>query len=215
VIKHRPCPYGPFLMVEETITFWSDTIRIEGLLCMQDGNRGAVITHPHPSYGGSMYNQIVEILASVYQEKGFSTLRFNFRGVGSSQGDYDQGKGEKEDVRSALHCLHERGKDYLDLAGYSFGAWVNAKIMDSEPLIKSIIMLSPPVAFLEFPPFMQSPKIQAVVTGDRDEIAPAGSIKEMVAGWNPAARFAVIEGADHFYLGKTDLLHSVLSRFID
>jgi len=201
-------------MVEEKITFQSDTIQIEGLLCVQDGERGAVITHPHPSYGGSMYNKVVEVLTTVYQEKGFSTLRFNFRGVGSSEGDYDQGDGEKEDVRSALHYLHERGKSDLNLAGYSFGAWVNAKIIDSEPLIKRIIMVSPPVAFLEFSPFLQSPKIQVVVAGDRDEIAPAHRIKDMIVRWNPEARFEVIEGADHFYLGTCDALHSVLSRAI-
>jgi len=201
-------------MVEEKITFQSDTIQIEGLLCVQDGERGAVITHPHPSYGGSMYNKVVEVLTTVYREKGFSTLRFNFRGVGSSEGDYDQGDGEKEDVRSALHYLHERGKSDLNLAGYSFGAWVNAKIIDSEPLIKRIIMVSPPVAFLEFSPFLQSPKIQVVVAGDRDEIAPAHRIKDLIVRWNPEARFEVIEGADHFYLGTCDALHSVLSRAI-
>lgn len=201
-------------MVEEKITFQSDTIRIEGLLCVQDGERGAVITHPHPSYGGSMYNKVVEVLTTVYQEKGFSTLRFNFRGVGSSEGEYDQGDGEKEDVKSALHYLHERGKKDLNLAGYSFGAWVNATIIDSEPLIKRIIMVSPPVAFLEFSPFLQSPKIQVVVAGDRDEIAPVQRIKDLIVRWNPEARFEVIEGADHFYLGTCEALHSVLSRAI-
>jgi alpha/beta superfamily hydrolase len=201
-------------MVEEKITFRSDTIRIEGLLCLQAGERGAVITHPHSCYGGSMYNKVVEVLTAVYQEKGFSTLRFNFRGVGSSEGEYDQGDGETEDVRSALHYLHEREKSDLSLAGYSFGAWVNTKIMDSEPLIKSIVMVSPPVAFLEFSPFMQSPKIQVVVAGDRDEIAPAHRIKDLIVRWNPEARLEIIQGADHFYLGRYDALHSVLSRAI-
>lgn len=201
-------------MVEEKITFQSDSIQIEGLLCVQDGKRGAVITHPHPSYGGSMYNKVVEVLTTVYQEKGFSTLRFNFRGVGSSEGDYDQGDGEKEDVRSALHYLHERGKSDLNLAGYSFGAWVNAKIMDSEPVINRIIMVSPPVAFLDFSSLIPSPKIKVVVAGERDEIAPADRIRDLIATWNPAAHFEVIEGADHFYFGRIDTLYSALSRVI-
>lgn len=201
-------------MVEEKITFHSDTIQIEGLLCVQKGEKGAVVTHPHPLYGGSMYNQVVEILTTVYQEKGFSTLRFNFRGVGSSQGDYDQGKGEKEDVRSALHYLYERGKSEFDLAGYSFGAWVNAKIMDSEPVINRIVMVSPPVAFLDFSSLTPSPKIKVVVAGERDEIAPADRIRDLIATWNPAAHFEVIEGADHFYFGRIDTLYSVLSRAI-
>jgi len=201
-------------MVEEKITFRSDTIQIEGLLCVQDGERGAVITHPHPLYGGSMYNQVVEVLIATYQEGGFSTLRFNFRGVGSSGGQYDQGDGEAEDVRSALRYLGERGKSEVDLAGYSFGAWVNAKIMDSEPLVKRMIMVSPPVAFLEFSSSIQSPKLRAVVAGDRDEIAPAHSIRNLVARWNPTAHFEVIKGADHFYLGRIDALHAALSRAI-
>jgi alpha/beta superfamily hydrolase len=199
-------------MVEEKITFQSDSIRIEGLFYAQDGERGAVVTHPHPLYGGSMYNQVVEVLTSVYQEKGFSTLRFNFRGVGSSEGHYDQGDGERQDVRSAVRYLHERGKSDFDLAGYSFGAWVNATIMDSEPLIKRIIMVSPPVALLEFSSLIQSPKIKVVVVGDRDEIAPAHIIRDLIASWNPTARFELIEGADHFYSGKIDTLHTVLSR---
>jgi alpha/beta superfamily hydrolase len=199
-------------MLEERITFQSDTLQIEGLLCVQDGERGAVITHPHPLYGGSMHNQVVEVLSTVYQEKGFSTLRFNFRGVGSSEGNYDQGDGEREDVRSAVRYLHERGKSEFDLVGYSFGAWVNAGIMDSEPLIKRIIMVSPPVAITEFSPLIQNPKIKVVVGGDRDEIAPAHIIRDLIASWNPTVRFELIEGADHFYLDKIDTLHSVLSR---
>ncbi|MBW2310254.1 MAG: alpha/beta hydrolase [Deltaproteobacteria bacterium] len=203
-----------FHMVEEKIAFHSDTIQIEGLVYLQDGDKAAVITHPHPLYGGSMYNQVVEIMTTVYQKKGFSTLRFNFRGVGSSQGNYDQGEGEREDVRSALHYLHERGKSAIDLAGYSFGAWVNARIMDSEPLINRIIMVSPPVAFLDFSSLAPSPKIRVVIAGERDEIAPAERIRDLVSAWNPAAHFEVIEGANHLYFGRIDTLYSVLSRVI-
>jgi len=75
-------------------------------------------------------------------------------------------------------------------------------------------MVSPPVAFLEFPPIMQSPKIQVVVAGDRDEVAPAHRIKDLIIRWNPEARLEIIEGADHFYLGTCEALHSVLSRAI-
>jgi alpha/beta superfamily hydrolase len=202
-------------MAEEKIIFRSDTIGLEGLLSVQEGERGVVVTHPHPLYGGSMYNQVVEVVTAVYQEKGFSSLRFNFRGVGSSQGKYDQGDGEREDVRSALRCLYERGKIHLDLAGYSFGAWVNAKIMDSESMIRSVIMVSPPVAFLDFSCVRPSPKIKLVVAGERDDIGPPDTIRDLIATWNPAAHFEVVEGADHFYSGRIDTLHSVLARTMD
>ena len=89
-------------MTEEKIRFLSKDLLIEGLLCIQEGEKGVVVTHPHPLYGGTMYNQVVKTLVEVYQNKAFSTLRFNFRGVEGSEGNYDEGKGEQEDVRSAL-----------------------------------------------------------------------------------------------------------------
>ncbi len=201
-------------MIEEKIRFPSKGLRIEGLLCMQEGERGVVITHPHPLYGGTMYNQVVETLVKVYQGKGFSTLRFNFRGVGDSEGGYDQGKGEKEDVRSALSYMHDKGKRDFDLAGYSFGAWINAKIKDNESLLNRIIMISPPVAFLDFSFLSFNPKIKVIVTGGKDDIAPAYKIRDFINTWNPGAHFEVIDGADHFYSGRIDTLNSVLSRLI-
>ena len=97
-----------------------------------------------------MYNNVVESLVRVYQQAGYSTLRFNFRGVGSSHGEYGDGTGEQEDVRAALNCLWERGKQVIDLAGYSFGAWVNALTRPDGDIIRQMVMVSPPVAFLDF-----------------------------------------------------------------
>jgi alpha/beta superfamily hydrolase len=201
-------------MIEEKIRFLSKGLHIEGLLYMQEGERGVVITHPHPLYGGTMYNQVVETLVKIFHGKGFSTLRFNFRGVGDSEGSYDQGKGEKEDVRSALLYMHDKGKRDFDLAGYSFGAWINAKIKDTEFLLNRIIMISPPVAFLDFSFLSFNPNIKAIVTGGKDDIAPAYKIRNFINTWNPGAHFEVIEGADHFYSGRIDTLKSVLSRLI-
>lgn len=181
---------------------------------MKEGERGVVITHPHPLYGGTMYNQVVETLAKIYQDKDFSTLRFNFRGVGDSEGSYDQGKGERDDVRSALLYMYDKGKRDFDLAGYSFGAWVNAKIKDPEPMLSRIIMISPPVTFLDFSFLSFNPKIRVIVTGGKDDIAPADEIKDLLNTWNSEAHFEVIEGADHFYSGKIDTLENVLSRLI-
>ncbi|UCG99958.1 MAG: alpha/beta hydrolase [Deltaproteobacteria bacterium] len=202
-------------MKEEKIRFHSKGLLIEGLLCVREGERGVVVTHPHPLYGGTMYDQIVEALVTIYQGKGFSTLRFNFRGVGDSEGGYDQGKGEKEDVISALRYMYDRGKRDLDLAGYSFGAWVNAKVTDTESMPSSMIMISPPVTFLDFSFLSFNPKIEAVVTGGEDDIAPADKIRSLVFTWNPGARFEVIEGADHFYSGMIDALKSLLCHLID
>ena len=202
-------------MKEEKIRFHSEGLSIEGLLCMQGGERGVVITHPHPLYGGTMYNQVVETLVTIYQDKGFSTLRFNFRGAGDSEGSYDHGKGEKEDVRSALRYLYDNGKKQLDLAGYSFGAWVNAMITNPESMLSGVIMISPPVTFLDFSFLSFNPKIEAVVTGGKDDIAAVDRIRSLLYTWNPEARLEVIEGADHFYSGRIDTLKSALSRLID
>ena len=201
-------------MKEEKIRFHSKGLSIEGLLNMQRGERGVVITHPHPLYGGTMHNQVVETLVTIYQDKGFSTLRFNFRGAGDSEGSYDHGKGEKEDVRSALRYLYDNGKKQLDLAGYSFGAWVNAMITNPESMLSGMIMISPPVTFLDFSFLSFNPKIEAVVTGGTDDIAAVDRIRSLLYTWNPEARLEVIEGADHFYSGKIGQLKSVLSRLI-
>jgi len=201
-------------MTEEKIRFLSKDLLIEGLLCIQEGEKGVVVTHPHSLYGGTMYNQVVETLVEVYQDNAFSTLRFNFRGVGGSEGNYDEGKGEQEDVMSALRYMHEKGKRDVDLAGYSFGAWVNAKINDTHSLCNRIVMISPPVAFLDFSFLSLNPKIRLVVAGGKDEIAPADKITNVINTWNTKAHLEVIEGADHFYTGKIGSLKSTLSRFI-
>jgi len=201
-------------MAEEKIKFLSKDLFIEGLLCIQEGEKGVVVTHPHPLYGGTMYNQVVETLVEVYRNNAFSTLRFNFRGVAGSEGRYDEGKGEQEDVRSALQYMYERGKRDVDLAGYSFGAWVNAKINDTHSLCDRIVMISPPVAFLDFSFLSFNPKIRLVVAGGNDDIAPADTITNVINTWNQKAHLEVIEGADHFYTGKIGSLKSTLSRFI-
>jgi alpha/beta superfamily hydrolase len=202
------------MMKEEQIAFQSDGLRIEGLVGRQSGERGVVITHPHSLYGGTMYNQVVETLVRAYQNKGLTTLRFNFRGVGQSEGRYGEGRGEKEDVISALRYLYGLEKSAIDLAGYSFGAWVNAHITPSDFSVGGMIMVSPPVAFLDFSFLSGDQRIKAVVAGGRDDIAPADQISRLMATWNPAALLEVIDGADHFYSGKIEILDSVLSRLI-
>lgn len=95
--------------MEEKISFLSGDYELEGLFAKVSGDKGVVITHPHPLYGGDMYNPVVNTIASAYQKNGFATLRFNFRGVGKSQGNYDDGIGEQKDVNSAILYLSEMG----------------------------------------------------------------------------------------------------------
>lgn len=106
-------------MTEDRIFFISEGLRIEALLQDAPGDRAAVITHPHPLYGGDMHNTVVTAIARAYRLRGWATLRFNFRGVGGSQGEYDEGRGEQEDLKAAIAYLQSRDKHRIDLAGYS------------------------------------------------------------------------------------------------
>jgi len=201
-------------MAEERIFLEADGLKIEGLFENLEVEKGVVISHPHPLYGGSMHNNVVKAVAQAYREQGYSTLRFNFRGVGLSEGDYDNGNGEKEDVQSALQYLSKLGKTKIDLAGYSFGSWVNALGIDAFKEAGRLIMVSPPVDFIDFSFLKYSHKIQLVICGTLDDIAGCKKVEKMLPLWNREATFRVIEGADHFYLGYEDEIRSIIREFL-
>lgn len=197
------------------ITFISEDYEIEGLFNKRDENKGVVVTHPHPLYGGDMYNLVVETIVHVYNIKGYSTLKFNFRGVGKSRGQYDNGLGEQKDVLAALSFLADMGMKRIDLAGYSFGAWVNAlAVIQGDSVVENMAMVSPPVGFMDFHAISAMKVLRFVITGSWDDIAPADAVKKMLPTWNPDARFEIVEGADHFYGGYLGQLESVLSSCI-
>jgi alpha/beta superfamily hydrolase len=203
------------LTIEEKITLPSGRFRLEGYWQAGARGKGVVITHPHPLYGGTMNNPVVETVQSAYQQYGYATLRFNFRGVGGSQGNYDNGIGEQDDVRAAIAYVESMNVNADDLAGYSFGAWVNTGITaDSRTSIKSMMMISPPVAFIEFGNIEALSCLKLVVTGSRDDIAPAHQILDLLPVWNLDARFEMIDGCDHFYTGYLDKLHSILTHYL-
>ncbi len=198
-------------MAEERIFLEADGLKIEGMLADSLGDKGVVISHPHPLYGGTMHNNVVRAVAHAYQEEGYSTLRFNFRGVENSEGDFGNGVGEQEDVKAALKAL---GKKNMDLAGYSFGAWVNALGLMKFEEAQRLIMVSPPVSFLDFGFLEYSPKLKLVICGSRDEIAEYKKVEKMVSKWNDQAVFRVIQGADHFYSGYEDELIDIVGEFL-
>lgn len=116
--------------MENKITFRSGQLSLEGMFNPLSAATGAVITHPHPLYGGDMANPVVESLVRSFNRKNISTLRFNFRGVRGSEGVHDGGSGEQEDTLAAVRFLLEQGMDSVLIAGYSFGSWVVANIAD-------------------------------------------------------------------------------------
>jgi len=203
-------------MAEKKIRFENvDGLQLEGLLHEGHIGRGVVITHPHPLYGGDMHNNVVAILQNAFQETGFSTLRFNFRGVGASSGTYDGGDGEQQDVNAALAAMRDRGASPVDLAGYSFGAWVNARTADETGAVCArMIMIAPPAAMLDFAPALNLPSLTLVITGSRDAFAPPDMLKKQVPRWNPSARLEIISGADHFLYGFERTLADVLKAHL-
>jgi uncharacterized protein len=161
-----------------------------------------------------MHNNVVKAVANAYREQGYSTLRFNFRGVGLSEGDYDNGTGEQQDVHAALRYLTKLGKTKVDLAGYSFGSWVNALGIEAFTEAERLIMVSPPVDFIDFGFLKYNAKIQLVICGTLDDIAGYRNVERMLPSWNDQSTFRVIEGADHFYLGYEDEIKRVIGEFL-
>lgn len=200
--------------MEESVRIPAGDLTLEGRLARAAGEKAAVVTHPHPLYGGDMNNNVVEALAVGYARAGFTTLRFNFRGVGRSEGSYDNGQGEMEDVRHAVALLAESGARSIHLAGYSFGAWVNARALDRIPDIREAVMVSPPAGFMDFSFVRPEPRVRLVITGARDEIAEPSLVAQLVPRWNPEAVLHVIQEADHFYFGHTEALRSVLATHL-
>lgn len=191
------------------IRFDSGRYRLEAVYEKGEGDRRAVVTHPHPLYGGDMDNPVVRAICRACRSAGLSTFRFNFRGVGGSEGEFDGGIGEKEDVLSAISYIRKEGAVRVCLIGYSFGAWVNARL-DRAAEVDEMIMVSPPVALLDFTPVSGIDALTLVITGSSDEIAPSGRIKKMLPLWNPGAQLETIPDADHFYAGSLPAFETML-----
>ncbi len=198
--------------MEQRIGIKSGHILLEGLLDEAGGDRGAVICHPHPLYGGDMNNNVVSTLAAAYRKAGYATLRFNFRGVGRSGGSYDQGRGEQEDLLAAVFELVDRAAAGVDVAGYSFGAWIGALAADRLEHADSLVFVSPPVDFIDFSFLAACPKLRLVITGEKDDLATPERVRRLAGQWNPDAGFHVIPGADHFYLGHTGELKRIMEE---
>jgi alpha/beta superfamily hydrolase len=183
----------------EQILIPGDAGNIEGLVSIVSGsNTGAVLSHPHPHYGGSLEDATVGALASAGEAERVSTIRFNFRGVGQSDGDYDDGVGEVQDVISVTRYF----VDSCDVAnvllgGYSFGAGVAMRAASAvEPA--GMILVAPPLRMIEDIAIPACPIL--VIVGEKDQIVPAKSIAGHFADTSNV-RVETVPGADHFFFG--------------
>lgn len=199
---------------EEKIFFRSANLMIEGMYGESDTQKAVVISHPHPKMGGSMWNNVVETIVLAYRAKNYTTLRFNFRGVGRSEGAYDEGRGEQQDILSAVNYLSNRNKTDIVLAGYSFGAWVTTKVISSHNSVQDSILISPPILFLEFDFSNCHGKIASMICGDQDQFTAIDSLSLIAKDIH--SELLIIKDADHFFLYKeqafAETLESCLSR---
>lgn len=200
--------------MDEIVTIVCKSIRLEGVLNKNIGPKAVIICHPHPLYGGNMDNPVVMTIAGSFFEKGFTTLRFNFRGTCNSTGMFDNGEGEQEDIRAAISFMKENGYGEIFLVGYSFGARMNASVVSTGCDIKDHIMVSPPVGFMSFDDIDQMPLTGLIVTGQNDEIAPPAKVQDMINRWEIPVRYEIIEKCDHFYSGCLDRLKAVLTEYL-
>jgi alpha/beta superfamily hydrolase len=197
-------------MEEKKVFFGQGNIRLEGLYANSGGAMGAVISHPHPLMGGDMGNSIVETLAETLFDAGISTLRFNFRGVGQSTGTFDDGRGEQNDVLSAISFMKEQGIREILPAGYSFGAWVTAGILSQSNLLPALFV-SPPINLFGFDFQALQGKVGLIICGDQDPYCPIESIQSVAD--ELACSLNIILDADHFFQSREDDLAACINDF--
>lgn len=188
----------------------------------QDTVRAAVVFgHPHPEYGGTMHTKAVFQGAKGLTRIGCAVLRFNFRGVGRSAGEFDKGDGEMADYRSALDYMAARYPDArLWAAGFSFGAWVALETGAADDRVSALIGIAPPVVTsvsgmdYQFPGTRASRRAKFLVQGEEDEICPLEGIRAFYAQLEEPKELVVIEGADHLFEGKTQEVGEALEDLL-
>jgi len=199
--------------MEEQVTIQGAGVTLEGVLVPGTASGGAVITHPHPLFGGSMANNVVWTAARALAARRMSALRFNFRGVGRSTGTYSGGVEEAADVVAALTFLKSRASAPYYVVGYSFGAFVAGRALLDGLDTDGAIFIAPPIAFMDLSFLPQVPRLRLIVVGDRDELCPLASLRELLAESQMPPETKVIEGTDHFFGGAEEKLFRVLRDF--
>lgn len=195
--------------------------RLEALL-----NEGAaesrysvLVCHPHPLGGGTMHNKVVYHAMKVFHGLGMPVLRFNFRGTGLSEGEFDDGRGEQEDVKTALDWLAGEYDKPLIVAGFSFGAAVSLRACCHDERVKGLVALGLPIRAegrgyeYDFLSSCKTPKL--FISGDRDQFGPKEEVAMAVASAAQPAQLSWIEGADHFFVGKLDLMQQILRNWVE
>ena len=181
----------------------------------------ALLLHPHPQHGGTMNNKVVYQLYQMFVRRGFATLRFNFRGVGRSQGSFDRGEGELSDAASALDWLQTQNRDapMCWVGGFSFGAWIAMQLMMRRPEIGGFISLAPPADAYDFTFLAPCPASGQIIHGDKDEVVPREAVDKLAqklsSQKNIVIDYETVPGADHFFSTKMDVMNKLVGNYID
>lgn len=175
-----------------------------------------IVLHPNPEHGGTMNNKLTYYLYQAFVDRGFSTLRFNFRGVGRSQGMFDRGEGELSDAASALDWMQNINPNapYVWVAGFSFGAWIGMQLLMRRPEIHGFISVAPPANLYDFNFLAPCPTEGLIVQGDRDDIVPEPHVEKLVekirAQKGIYIDYRVVAGANHFFKDQNEVLVSYM-----
>jgi uncharacterized protein len=181
----------------------------------------ALLLHPHPLHGGTMNNKLVYTLYQVFVERGFSVLRFNFRGVGRSQGEFDNGPGELSDAASALDWMQSYNPNASGcwIGGFSFGAWIGMQLMMRRPEISGFISLAPPASVNDFTFLAPCPSSGLIIHGEKDEVVPVSSVGKLAQKLSSQKTikidYQVIADADHFFQDKIDTVSTLVNDYLD
>ncbi len=197
--------------------------RLEGRIAQdKDHNKPiALILHALPQLGGNMNNPITYRLYQHFVERNFTVARFNFRGVGQSQGSFDHGVGELADTVAVLDLMQEANPDTKQfwIAGYSFGAWIGMQLLMRRPEITGFLSIAPPANLYDFSFLAPCPTSGLIVHGDEDKIVPQEDVEKMVerlhAQKKGEIQYETIKGANHFFENQSNTLDKTINKYLD
>jgi len=181
----------------------------------------ALILHPEPNRGGNMNNRVSLAMYKLFQERGFSVMRFNFRGVGRSMGVYNNGEGELSDAATALDWIEAQCPNARScwVAGFSFGAWIGMQLMMRRPEIVGFVSVTPPATDKDFTFLAPCPSSGIIVHGEADGVVPADSVIRMVDRIQTQRGVKVdlrlVPEANHFFTGKIDAMTEEINDYLD
>ena len=176
----------------------------------------AVVCHPHPLYGGTMHTKAVFRAAKAALSLGLPTLRFNFRGVGKSEGVFAQGIGERDDARAALDSLSERFAGLpLMMMGFSFGSWVGLSVGAADSRVAALVGLGVPADSYDFSFLVPVTKPKLIVQGSEDVHGPHDRVMQLFSSLAEPKEIHWVEGADHFFTGRLDEEQRAIHAFLE